>query len=198
MPLGRAVLPPAEADGEDGGPPMAIVCQIQGRDARRCPACGREFLMKPSFLGKLIRCRGCKAPFRVAGPVQEIGERPALNHRQPAAAKVATQRQFNFPPRPVPFPPKPLPTVFDDIGDLVDELLPHEKVASVVRPRPVVAAIRPANDSVASVLALVGGGVCALPITQLILWWVFNQDPLGVAKILPEFLRWLAPAQFWS
>lgn len=203
MPLGRAVLPAAEAGGEDAGPPLAIVGELQGQGTRRCPICGREFLMKPSFLGKLIRCRGCKASFRVTGaeqpdngPVQAGDDGLEKNRQQPAAA----EGQFHTPPPPVPAVSraKPLPTVFDDMGDLIEELLPYEKVASVVRPQPAVAVIQPADSAVASVLALVAGGVCALPVTQMILWWVIGKDPLGIAKTLPSSLRWLAPAEFWN
>ena len=31
------------------------------------------------------------------------------------------------------------------------------------------------------------------PATLLILWWVFGKDPLHIAPMLPEAVRWLAP-----
>lgn len=45
--------------------PVAVPCVIDGQDARRCPTCGRSFMMKPSLAGKIIRCRGCRAEYKV-------------------------------------------------------------------------------------------------------------------------------------
>lgn len=96
-------------------PPFAAICLIDGQDARRCPECGRTFLMKPSFAGKRIRCRGCKMPFRVAHS-KEASEAAAAMPEESAPAVA--------PPR-----------IFDDIGDVLDEVCPGENIASVVRPR---------------------------------------------------------------
>jgi hypothetical protein len=41
--------------------------------------------------------------------------------------------------------------------------------------------------------SVVLGGLTALPATLLILWWVFGKDPLHIAPMLPEAVRWLAP-----
>jgi hypothetical protein len=59
-------------------------------------------------------------------------------------------------------------------------------------------AVRPASDgqssnSTADLIAIILGGACALPVTQLILWWAFHQDPFSIADKLPEHWRWIAP-----
>ena len=81
-------------------------------------------------------------------------------------------------------------------GRSLDELIPGEKVASVVRPKNAAAQPRSEDSPVVGLIAVVFGGFCALPATQLIVWWAFGKDPLRIAKMLPEALRWLAPAQF--
>jgi hypothetical protein len=45
-------------------------------------------------------------------------------------------------------------------------------------------------------MAIVAGGAVALPIAQLILWWVMGRDPLNLAPTLPASLEWIAPAEF--
>lgn len=86
--------------------------------------------------------------------------------------------------------------IFEDIGDVLEDLLPGERIASVVRPKNAAAPARPEAEALSSMIAIVLGGACALPVTQLILWWVVGQDPLGIAPLLPEFLQWMAPQRF--
>jgi uncharacterized RDD family membrane protein YckC len=50
-----------------------------------------------------------------------------------------------------------------------------------------------AGGALAGLAAVVLGGLTALPVTLLILWWVFGKDPLHIAPMLPEAVRWLAP-----
>jgi hypothetical protein len=83
----------------------------------------------------------------------------------------------------------------DDIGEVVDLPEGHESVPSVVRPRRVLAGDR-SGGAVTTVLSVLLGGVCALPISQLILWWGFRQDPFRLAAMLPADYRWIAPDQF--
>ena len=91
--------------------PVAPACVVSGKVARRCPACDRTFVMQPAFEGKVIRCRGCKSPFRVL----------AVQERADASSSAADSDGEH-------------PTVFDDIGDILGQLAPGEIVASVVRP----------------------------------------------------------------
>ena len=44
---------------------VAVECCVHGRDARRCPVCGRIFAMNTKYIGKHIRCRGCRGHFVV-------------------------------------------------------------------------------------------------------------------------------------
>lgn len=181
------------AGGHWPAPPIALERVIDGRDVRSCPTCGHTFGMQSEYEGKSIRCRSCRSTFRVA----------TLAKRQPQAGGDSRQQPGDSPqprpwsPPPAPRPsasPGPRPTVFEDIGDFVDELAAGEPCPPAEN-RPHVAAPRPASESVAQVIAVVLGGLTALPITQLLLWWVFLQDPLRLAPALPPSWQWLAPAE---
>lgn len=198
MPLGPPV---AGLEEHAEFPPAATICVVDGRDARRCPECDRAFAMKAAFAGKTIRCRGCKAPFRVTATPPLLAEpvaAAAYQERERAAASQApplSPARFQPPPPPVPAVAVaiPLPTIFEDIGDILDELTPGEKVASVVRPKNAAALPRSEDSPVVALIAVVFGGFCALPATQLILWWVLDKDLFKLASSLPEVLQWIAP-----
>lgn len=53
---------------------IAVECVVQGVDARRCPACSHTFSMQTKFIGKRIRCRGCRELFVVLASTQAVGE----------------------------------------------------------------------------------------------------------------------------
>lgn len=112
VPLARSSRDATEGDN---ALPPATAAVVDGKDARRCPACRRAFTMQPKYAGTRIRCRGCKAMFRVPaseGPVEGIAsgqESPVLS--------------------------APCSTVSKDIGDVLDDWIPEENVVSVVRPR---------------------------------------------------------------
>lgn len=198
VPLGPAVV---SVSSHDESLPVAIVCVADGRDARRCPACSREFLMKPAFAGKTIRCRGCKAPFRVKAtpPADRPPSAPAETNPE-----CSPQRSVSLPvsprataaPEEAAAPANPRPMIFEDIGDVLEDLRPGERIASVIRPKNAAALARRNAEALASVIAIVFGGVCGLVLTQLILWWVMGKDPFGIAPSLPGFLRWMAPQHF--
>jgi len=194
VPLGPLPADPGLAEPR---PPLAIPCVIDGHDARSCPDCGRTFRMKTTFAGKTIRCRGCKATFRVtatepvhsdaprpdAGPAPfreaAAPARPRLHHSPPPPAHVATQ-------------PSPPPTIFEDMGDVLDELLPDEHVPSVVRPRNIKQPSASAGNPLATLAAVVAGGICALPAALIILRFVSKKRFEDVASMLPGFLvDWL-------
>jgi hypothetical protein len=196
VPVGPAV---ANADEDIRSPPVAIECTVDGRDARRCPDCDRTFLMKPAFVDKTIRCRGCKASFRVAATQAHVRQSPGNVAARHAPALVPQRLQLPPPPSPgtlvpPPVPPSLTPGIFEDIGDILDEFRPGEKIASVVRPRNAAALAGGNADQLAAFIAVVSGGLCALPITQLILWWIVGKDPLRIAASLPGILQWLAPS----
>lgn len=193
VPLGRLL---SAAALDEPLPPPAIPGMVDGHDARGCPECGRTFRMKDSFAGKTIRCRGCKMTFRVEATESATSSR-TLPEQQLApageAGKPAPARPLQPPPRPAPpvRQPGPPPTVFEDMGDVLPELLPGEQVASVVRPRKPPAAAIP-SSLVATMIAVVLGGICSLPAVLVILRLVSKQKFEAVAAMLPEFLvGWL-------
>jgi len=168
---------------DESFPPLANPCVIDGHDARSCPQCGRTFRMKSAFAGKTIRCRGCKAPFRV-GPTE-----PSTDPR-PASAQPE-----RLSPPPIPSIPAPPATIYEDVGDSIDVVPPGPLPQSVVRPRNMPSLSPHKESAVPQLIAVVFGGMCALPLTQLLLWFVFQKDPLGVASLLPAALRALLPDQ---
>jgi hypothetical protein len=97
-------------------PPMAIALEIDGIDARSCPQCGRTFAMKAAFADKTIRCRGCRVSFRVAST-----QRPVWLPGGGSGGASAAEP----------------PGVFHDVGDVMDDMMPGEPRAAVVRTRAV-------------------------------------------------------------
>lgn len=203
VPLGPAV---GAADGghEEAPAPVAIASVREGRDVRSCPGCGRTFAMKPELAGKTIRCRDCKAPFRVtaSGDGQvgaELARPPAAPAPQPAGGPPPLRPPYLQPP-PLPSAvsaaaPAPA-TVSPDVGEVLGDLQPGEQVASVVRPRNHPPKTGSGNEALASLIAVVLGAMCAPPVAQLILWWIIQQDPFGIGPALPDSLEWMAPEQF--
>jgi len=78
------------------------------------------------------------------------------------------------------------------MGDVLDELMPDEHVPSVVRPRNVKQPSASAGNPLAALAAVVAGGICALPVTLIILRFVSKKRFEDVASMLPGFLvDWL-------
>jgi hypothetical protein len=198
----RAPLgPPIEID--DAGAqkstdvlPVAIECALDGHDSRRCPKCERAFRMKPALAGKAIRCRGCRTTFRVmatghampnkAGALGSTQMSPATEQLPPL---FQSRRRFGQPPGPpiVPLDPS------EDLGDILDEIVAAEHALSAVRPRSLARLTQANSNVVTQIVTVALGGACALPLTQVILWWVFGRDPLNIAVKLPDTLRWIVP-----
>lgn len=124
---------------------VAVECVVQGVDARRCPACSHTFSMQPKFVGKRIRCRGCRTPFVVLATTQACGQAAPLEafdeggfiEDPPEPASVSAKT-----PRPEPAP-EPEPELADDSSSVIHEdggdVLPVEPVGEplgvAVRPR---------------------------------------------------------------
>lgn len=186
VPLGPAAGG-AGAD-QEGPPPVAIECVVGGRDARRCPSCAREFLMQAAFVGKVIRCRGCAAPFRVAASKQPVGGSMRAGVAPPPS-----------PPAPPPSPSRAAraaanshPPVFEDVGDVLADVQVGEVVASVVRPRSAAVLNRTDAGAVGTLVAVVLGGLCAIPLTLFLLQMISPREFEKVSALLPGFLTaWL-------
>ncbi|MFM8494701.1 MAG: hypothetical protein ACKOEM_04140 [Planctomycetia bacterium] len=175
--------------------PPAIPCVINGQDARRCPDCGRVFRMKESFAGKMIRCRGCKVTFRVRASKPTLAEpaRPAVAPVQSNEAAAPTGPLYAPHPPAAPAQQRaPPPTIFEDVGDMLDELLQGEQVPSVVRPRNAPRRSPTPSNTFPAMIAVVFGGVCALPATAWILATFFPDRCREILKSLPDTIRsWL-------
>jgi hypothetical protein len=59
------------------------------------------------------------------------------------------------------------------------------------RPRP-----QPKGGGVISAVAVIFGGLCALPLAQLCLWWIFSRDPIDLGPRVSPYAAFLVPAQF--
>jgi hypothetical protein len=155
--------------------------------------------MKPAFGGKTIRCRGCKVTFRVRATEGTL-DAPS----RPEGTLVADRRQAALQPPVRPLKPPPLPrppapgpvrpaTVFEDMGDVLDELLPGEEVASVVRPRSRGRRVVPVDGPVSTVIAVVLGGACAIPVALVLLRFIspaqFDRVAAGLPRFLSDWLR---------
>jgi hypothetical protein len=86
------------------------------------------------------------------------------------------------------------PPAAEDIGDLLEDADAEEQCPAAMPVQSYrTVAKSDAGGALAGVIAVVLGGLTALPATLLILWWVFGKDPLHIAPMLPEAVRWLAP-----
>jgi hypothetical protein len=59
------------------------------------------------------------------------------------------------------------------------------------RPRP-----QPKGGGIISAVAVIFGGLCALPLAQLCLWWIFNRDPIDLGPKVSPYAAFLVPTQF--
>lgn len=146
--------------------------------------------MQPAFVDKTIRCRGCQAPFRVAAT-------PATTPREPQPPEPALPRSrgpAGPPASSSPVPPpvsRPLPTVFDDVGAVLGAILPGERVASVVRPRKLPPQRRTDSTAAATLVAILLGGACAVPVVFFILKRIAPEQYQELIRLLPPFLRFV-------
>lgn len=188
---GVPLSPGGTAGGVGSALPLAIPCVSDGHDARSCPECGRIFRMNESFANKTIRCRDCRTVFRV-GPTDKTLAEPAAGGVRSAPPPPAPppHRSPSTPP-PIAVDPgnDPPPTIFEDIGDVLEEIQPGEQVASVVRPGRFHRESRPPAGPLARVFAVALGGVCALPATLIIVWLIAPERYRGIVAALPSFLR---------
>ena len=194
-------VPESQLESEEGKdptlPPLAIPCVVKGHDARSCPECGRTFRMREGFVGKSIRCRGCKVTFRVTATPEA-----SLKTRAEAPEAAAT------PPSPAgraerPVAPaasqeaaaltvEPPSTIYEDVGDVLGDFRPGENVLSVVRPRNVPRIKRAEANPILTFAAIILGGICALPVTAILLRIINAERYREVMRSLPTFLRdWL-------
>ncbi|MED5576521.1 MAG: hypothetical protein VX757_03375 [Planctomycetota bacterium] len=61
------------------------------------------------------------------------------------------------------------------------------------RPRP-----QPKGGGLISAAAIIFGGLCALPLAQLCLWWIFGRDPIEIGPKVPSYAAFLVPSKFRS
>lgn len=83
----------------------------------------------------------------------------------------------------------PQPTISEDVGGVIGAMLPGEEVAPVVRPRNVPRRVRFEENAVATMLAIVFGGMCAVPLVLIILHVFAPEQFKLIIRVLPAFLR---------
>lgn len=196
-------------DGETGRVlPVAIESVINGVDVRSCPTCGRAFAMTKRFAGATIRCRACRALYTV-GSAKSGGTRHVSSTAGSAARSTAGQAadrgggahgRSHEAEHPVAgrshaahdVPRDPDPRAEDDAGDILSDNEGGKDVPLAFESSPGFVYDR-GGSLLGSAVAIVLGGVMALPTAQLILWWVLEKDPLNVARRVPPALRWSVP-----
>jgi DNA-directed RNA polymerase subunit RPC12/RpoP len=178
----RAFVVPV--DGRQAAPGVATAAAkeiaasgvFEGTAVRSCPTCGHTFAMQPRLAGKAIRCRKCRGTFRVLHEEERVppaeGARPAEDV-QNGASDVVSERGSTAADR-------------DDepMGMPVEATFP---------PRPNRRFSSGGFGGDGELIAVLMGGLLALPISQIIFWWGLGWDPFGVARKLRPELQWLAP-----
>lgn len=169
-------------------PPVAIRVMVHGQDARSCPACGRTFEMKPGLEGKIIRCRGCKKPFRIAETQVTAQGRPQANMIQKPL------HGYTVPPKPSDNKPtqerrnaarKRLLEEMD-VSDLLATHTPDGQAPPPENaPANPVNSATPAESARVQVLAMILSGLIAATLTIAVLWYGFGSDPFNLFKAPP-------------
>lgn len=167
-------------------PPEAMPCVIDGRDARRCPKCGRVFAMQTEFAGKRIRCRGCRTTFFVTTSAR-------LAHHQKLSHKISQTGNDRSPVSQGLAKPGPdltrapqiiqLSSVAEDCGDVLEDLQAYENVATVVKPKRVSSGHLQSNQLAIHLMAVVLGGVAAVVLSSFIVRFRTGQDHFGVIDL---------------
>ncbi len=187
--------------------PVAVEAVINGIDVRNCPSCGHSFAMKAEWAGSTIRCRACQQVYRLAastvasGPLaftpayhgsQQVKEASSAAVQKPPAVPAPAEQRHDNDHR---WDASPAPSKNDaesDAGDVVADTEGGFKVPFAVKSSPGFVYAQPAS-AIAPVIAIILGGLTALPITQLILWWGLERDPLKMVARLPASLQWVVP-----
>lgn len=184
-------IPEGSPTSGEAAVPLAIAETIDGLDTRRCPACGRGFAMRAGLAGKTIRCRGCRSHFRVAAPA---ARGPAFEPGGWRSSGAEPPPRFQAPPAPAgrspAMTPSARPTIFEDSGDVLEEVAGERPVRQAMRPR----TLRPPSfiERAAPVLAVVLGGLTAVPVAAWIIWLTSGADPLGLVDFCAGWLWPLA------
>ena len=178
--------------------PRAIEAMIDGADVRKCPDCGRAFSMRKEFEGKTIRCRGCRSLFVIAAT--GASPSPHAHASVPKPPSLAASRPPASPASGHAHEPGGTlleqPAIYEDVGDVLEREATGESYPAALPTPYRLAESDGAENPLPQFLAIVAGGTAALPIAQLILWWVMGRDPLNLAPQLPASLEWMAPAEF--
>jgi len=116
---------------------VAVECLVHGLDARKCPNCHRTFAMNSKYVGKCIRCRGCRVPFVVlASTLLADGAEPVKCTVEPTPSEGATpvHAATEEPEQEIAEGASPL--IHEDCGDLLAAEEAGQSLRAAVRPRP--------------------------------------------------------------
>jgi hypothetical protein len=194
--VGDSFIPPASGVGARAvQPPNVPAHRVLEGSSRECPACGRTVMVRVGLDVKEIRCPGCQSSFRAGSSAAEGTAHPTAMHASSLA--------------------RPLPVVSHGAaaslqfangritsephgrGDGHEDLISDGVIGEECPPLAVGASSATGSTATAgalsTIIAILLGALCAFPVTQLILWWVFRQDPFRVAEYLPPSIRWVAP-----
>lgn len=124
---------------------VAVECIVQGVDGRRCPACSHTFAMQARFVGKRIRCRGCRVPFVVLASTH--ASQPRKDIEAPPGVNALARDRLSTDSVSVPSVQDPAsdseqevndesqPIIHEDGGDLLPVEPAGEPLVVAVRPR---------------------------------------------------------------
>jgi len=139
----RVPLEPATADlgakpAEDQ-PDMHVAeeCVVNGLDARKCPNCHRTFAMNSKYVGKRIRCRGCRVQFVVlASTLSADGTERIQRTAEPTLAEASASQHPALEEPEQEIAEEASPLIHEDCGDLLAADEAGQAIRAAVRPRP--------------------------------------------------------------
>ena len=154
----------------------------------RCPECNDEVQIPPGASpSAIVECPWCSAEFElkrlldVMPPVLIVKSDPDSKSAEAASVSINVAEQndlpmFDFKEREAP---------------QAESIAPTLNAPAVRRPRP-----QPKGSGLISAAAVLFGGLCAIPLAQLCLWWIFGQDPVEAGPTVAKYVAFIVPKQF--
>jgi hypothetical protein len=155
----------------------------------RCPRCKDEVTVPSKATGRaLVRCPLCLEEYLLAEalansppPLVIIGgevERGAIADLESGIDDYRVAGGFS-------------PDAFDSSAPAADSsVATAPALRGPTRPR------RKEPSSLIFMVNVVGGGIVAMPLALLALWWAFRVDPLDLGPQIAQYAPWIVPQQF--
>jgi len=147
---------------------VAVPSKATGRALVRCPLCLEEYLLSEALAN-------APPPLVIIG-----GEVPqeAISELESSSPGYQLEGGFSA-------------AAFDASAPTASATMTMTPaVRSPARPR------RKESSGLMSVVSVFGGGVVAIPLAILVLWWIFHVDTLDLGPQIAQYTPWIVPQQF--